>query len=71
MTGFLTTHALDTAHGRPAAGVEIELAAYVEGRRGRLGGFVTNADGRTDEPSPPFGTSPASLPTGPSVIGVR
>ncbi len=45
MTGFLTTHVLDTARGRPAAGVAIELH---DGER-RLD-FVTNADGRTDEP---------------------
>lgn len=50
MTGFLTTHVLDTAHGRPAAGVAIELAGYGDGRRRRIADFVTNADGRTDEP---------------------
>jgi 5-hydroxyisourate hydrolase len=50
VTGFLTTHVLDTAHGRPAAGVAIELARYDDGRRHHLAGFVTNADGRTDEP---------------------
>ena len=49
MTGFLTTHVLDTAHGRPAAGVSVELARYDGGRR-VLGEYVTNADGRTDEP---------------------
>jgi 5-hydroxyisourate hydrolase len=50
VTGFLTTHVLDTAHGRPAAGVAIELARYDDGRRRHVGDFVTNADGRTDEP---------------------
>jgi 5-hydroxyisourate hydrolase len=50
VTGFLTTHVLDTAHGRPAAGVAIELARYAEGRRKVLANVVTNADGRTDEP---------------------
>jgi 5-hydroxyisourate hydrolase len=46
VSGFLTTHVLDTAHGRPAAGVAIEL------RRGNelLAAVTTNADGRTDEP---------------------
>jgi 5-hydroxyisourate hydrolase len=46
VTGWLTTHVLDTAAGRPAAGVAIELT------RGRelLRTAVTNADGRTDEP---------------------
>jgi 5-hydroxyisourate hydrolase len=49
--GYLTTHVLDTVHGRPAAGVAIELARYDDGRRRKLlGEFVTNADGRTDEP---------------------
>jgi hydroxyisourate hydrolase len=41
---------LDTARGRPAAGVTIELARYIDGRRHHLATFVTNADGRTDEP---------------------
>lgn len=42
----LTTHVLDLARGRPAAGVAIELA------RGDtvLARAVTNADGRTDAP---------------------
>ena len=44
---MITTHVLDTAHGRPAAGIPVELA--------RVGGEVlasttTNADGRTDGP---------------------
>ena len=50
MSGFLTTHVLDTSRGRPAAGVAIELARYDDGRRHHVGDFVTNADGRTDEP---------------------
>jgi 5-hydroxyisourate hydrolase len=50
VTGLLTTHVLDTAHGRPAAGVEIELAHYADGRRKVLANVVTNADGRTDAP---------------------
>jgi 5-hydroxyisourate hydrolase len=44
----LTTHVLDIAHGRPAAGVEIELARL--GPRLVLTTAVTNADGRTDDP---------------------
>ncbi len=47
--GRLTTHVLDTAHGRPAAGVPIALYA-----RGTVGApicrTVTNADGRCDRP---------------------
>jgi hydroxyisourate hydrolase len=50
VTGFLTTHVLDTARGRPAAGMAIELARYENGRRHYIAGFVTNADGRTDAP---------------------
>jgi 5-hydroxyisourate hydrolase len=43
----LTTHVLDTARGRPAAGVAIELR---DGAGRTLATFVTNADGRTDAP---------------------
>jgi 5-hydroxyisourate hydrolase len=42
----LTTHVLDLARGRPAAGVAIELARGGE----VLATAVTNADGRTDGP---------------------
>jgi len=48
--GRLTTHVLDTASGRPAAGMRID---FLE-RRGDAWQVVktvlTNADGRTDEP---------------------
>jgi 5-hydroxyisourate hydrolase len=50
VSGYLTTHVLDTAAGRPAAGVEIELARLEHGRREVLGTVTTNDDGRTDEP---------------------
>ena len=50
MTGRLTTHVLDTAHGRPAGGVGIELARYDRVGREVLRRVRTNADGRTDEP---------------------
>ncbi len=47
----LTTHVLDTAHGRPAAGVRIDLSALEpDGRARLLKTLTTNADGRTDEP---------------------
>ena len=49
MPGYLTTHVLDTAKGRPAAGLKIELFRLGE-RRERIAGTVTNADGRTDGP---------------------
>lgn len=42
----LTTHVLDTAHGRPAAGVALRLL-----RDGKLvAAATTNADGRCDQP---------------------
>lgn len=48
--GRLTTHVLDTAQGRPAAGVRIELYR-IEGEGGRLvAEATTNADGRCDGP---------------------
>ena len=50
MSGRLTTHVLDTANGRPAAGVEIELARLDGDRREVLGTTTTNDDGRTDAP---------------------
>ena len=46
----LSTHVLDTANGRPAAGVRIDFSV-LDGERYRLLKTVqTNADGRTDEP---------------------
>ncbi len=54
MAGRLTTHVLDTMHGRPAAGVTIRLwrlHAHNEGEgRELLKTVVTNANGRTEEP---------------------
>ncbi len=50
MAGFLTTHVLDTANGRPAAGLEIELFRIEGDDRRPLKTVRTNADGRTDEP---------------------
>lgn len=49
-TGRLTTHVLDTATGRPAAGLPLDLFRLVEGERVHLGSFRTNADGRCDAP---------------------
>jgi 5-hydroxyisourate hydrolase len=50
--GRLSTHVLDTARGRPAAGVAVELARLdgATGRREVLRTVRTNADGRTDAP---------------------
>lgn len=44
----LTTHVLDTAHGRPAAGLRIVLTRVSDGAL--LADVVTNADGRADRP---------------------
>ncbi len=44
--GHLTTHVLDTARGRPAEGVAVELWRLNPGADQRLIGVQTNADGR-------------------------
>ena len=46
----LTTHVLDTARGKPAAGVKIILYRLSGDGREKIGEAVTNADGRTDAP---------------------
>jgi 5-hydroxyisourate hydrolase len=48
MTGYLTTHVLDTARGCPAEGLRIELFRLEGETREKLAELVTNADGRTD-----------------------
>jgi len=48
--GRLTTHVLDTARGRPAAGVQVELWRLDGERREPVATARTNADGRTDAP---------------------
>lgn len=50
MTGQLTTHILDTAHGCPAAGVTIQLWSIQPDGKTLLTTTQTNADGRTDVP---------------------
>ena len=48
--GKLSTHVLDTAQGKPAAGMKIELWT-IDGQTMSLMKTVhTNSDGRTDEP---------------------
>jgi 5-hydroxyisourate hydrolase len=49
MSGYLTTHVLDTARGCPAQGLKIELFAIAGEARSLLKTLVTNDDGRTDE----------------------
>ena len=46
--GRLTTHVLDTARGRPGAGVQIKLFSLTAGRH-LVASAVTNAEGRTDD----------------------
>jgi len=53
--GYLTTHVLDTARGRPAAGMKIELYRLDAGGRTHLAEAETNDDGRTDSPILPKG----------------
>ena len=49
-TGRLTTHILDTALGRPAAGMQVALF-HIEGEARTLLKIVaTNGDGRVDTP---------------------
>jgi len=50
--GSLTTHVLDTASGKPAAGLRIELFRLGGGGRNRekLADMRTNIDGRVDQP---------------------
>ena len=55
MAGYLTTHVLDTAEGRPAAGMRITLWALDGGTRRELAQVTTNSDGRTDGPILPEG----------------
>ncbi|NNE86666.1 MAG: hydroxyisourate hydrolase [Silicimonas sp.] len=50
MTGFLTTHVLDTARGCPAHGIEIWLYRVSGDTNEKIAEAVTNADGRTDAP---------------------
>ena len=48
--GKLSTHVLDTANGRPAANVAIDLYAVDGGNRTLLVQVMTNTDGRCDAP---------------------
>jgi 5-hydroxyisourate hydrolase len=48
--GKLTTHVLDTAHGRPGAGIRVELHFLEGGAWQPLKTLTTNADGRSEAP---------------------
>jgi 5-hydroxyisourate hydrolase len=47
--GKLTTHVLDTAHGKPGSGIGVKLYS-MENRRHLVASTVTNEDGRSDQP---------------------
>lgn len=55
MTGYLTTHVLDTARGIPAAGLKIDLYKVEAAARVHIHSMTTNGDGRTDSPILPAG----------------
>lgn len=48
--GRLTTHVLDTALGKPASAMRVELWRILDDGRSRLLEVRTNADGRVDQP---------------------
>lgn len=48
--GRLTTHVLDTAHGRPGMGITVTLYRLEGDRRTVMAETRTNADGRCDAP---------------------
>ncbi|MGB0507976.1 MAG: hydroxyisourate hydrolase [Pikeienuella sp.] len=73
MSGYLTTHVLDTGAGCPAANLTIDLYRIEGDARTHLRSMVTNGDGRTDSPILPqdeFATGDYELifRTGPYLI---
>ena len=48
--GRLTTHVLDTTHGKPAAGMRIDLLMVHGDHTHHVWSGLTNADGRVDQP---------------------
>ena len=50
MSGYLTTHVLDTAKGCPAKGIKIALYRVTGNSHTKIAETVTNDDGRTDAP---------------------
>jgi 5-hydroxyisourate hydrolase len=48
--GKLTTHVLDTAHGCPAAGMEVRFSRLENGGATELRALTLDADGRADAP---------------------
>lgn len=50
VSGRLSTHVLDTYHGRPAAGVTVEIFEIGKSARALLARAVTNDNGRPEQP---------------------
>jgi 5-hydroxyisourate hydrolase len=48
--GYLTTHVLDAAHGRPGSEIRIDLYRIIGQERELILTTVTNDDGRCDSP---------------------
>ena len=46
----ISTHVLDTAHGRPAAALQVDLYRWLEGERHAISATLTGENGRTPEP---------------------
>ena len=64
MTGFLTTHVLDTARGCPAQGLKIDLYRIDGDTRTHITSLTTNDDGRTNSqilPATDFSTGTYEL----------
>jgi 5-hydroxyisourate hydrolase len=53
---MISTHILDTARGRPAAGVPVLLERMDRGRSSEVARAVTDADGRVKELEPAGGS---------------
>ena len=54
MSGYLTTHVLDTARGLPAEGIKIALYKVSGASHTKIAETVTNDDGRTKSPILPM-----------------
>ena len=48
--GFLTTHVLDTAQGKPGSNMSVSLFRIANNQRQLLSQQMTNSDGRCDGP---------------------
>ena len=64
MPGHLTTHVLDVALGRPAAGIRYRLYRMDGENRTLVSEGTTNADGRVDKPL----LTPATIKPGPYAL---